>query len=157
MTATAHALVAGTIASKFSDPLTASTLALVSHYIMDSIPHWDFGTNWRARPKKMTGLLALTETTFGIWLSFTLFQKIVPFPLWTLTVMASLFPDWLETPWYIFFAKQNKREPAKSASSFEKLSFGIYKAQNFFHAKAQLPLGILTQMVTVGFFTFLLV
>ncbi|KKU86222.1 MAG: hypothetical protein UY16_C0060G0002 [Candidatus Gottesmanbacteria bacterium GW2011_GWA2_47_9] len=62
MTATAHALVAGAIASKIPDPLAAAALALASHFIMDSVPHWDFGTNWRNRPKSIRGILAIAET-----------------------------------------------------------------------------------------------
>ena len=156
MTSTAHALVAGAIAAKFTDPPTAISLALVSHYIMDSVPHWDFGTNWRSRAKKVTGMYALAETLFGIWLSYTLFRSSVPFVLWALTVAASLLPDWIETPWYIFFAHQKKHAPGDQASLVEKISFQSYKIQSFFHAKAQLPLGILTQVVTVGFFIVLL-
>lgn len=156
MTSTAHALVAGAIAARFNDPVTSVSLALISHYVMDSIPHWDFGTNWRFRPKKITGLLAIAETLLGIWLSYVLFRSTVPLALWTVTVGASLLPDWIETPWYIFFAHQKKHAPDDRASLAETISFKIYKTQSFFHAKAQLPLGILTQIVTVGFFIFLL-
>ncbi len=156
MTSTAHALVAGAIASKFTDPVTSTSLALLSHYIMDSVPHWDFGTNWRFRPKKITGLLAIAETLLGIWLSYVLFRSTVPLALWTVTVGASLLPDWIETPWYIFFAHHQKHAPDGRASLAETISFKIYKAQSFFHAKAQLPLGIITQVVTVIFFLFLL-
>lgn len=156
MTATAHALVAGAVASRFANPATAVTLALISHYIMDSIPHWDIGTNWRTRAKNITGGLAVIETLFGISLSYMLFRSSVPLFLWAITVGASLLPDWLETPWYILFSHHDKHTPVAHASVFEKLSFKMYKIQNIFHAKTQLPLGLITQVVTVGFFLFLL-
>ncbi|MEK7129409.1 MAG: hypothetical protein AAB803_00165 [Patescibacteria group bacterium] len=156
MTATAHALVAGAIASKFADPLTASGLSLISHYIMDSIPHWDFGTNWRLRPKTVTGTLAIGETLFGIALAFWLFSKSAPALTLAACIFASLLPDWIETPWYIFFASAKKKEPSGRAGFVEKLSYRIYKIQNDFHAKAQLPFGLITQVVTVGFFLYLL-
>lgn len=156
MTSTAHALVAGAIAAKFSDPVTAGFLAFASHYLMDSIPHWDFGTNWRTRPKKYTGAFAIFETVFGIGLSYYFFRTVVPLPLYAVTVGASLLPDWLETPWYIFFAHQKKHEPSPRAGTWEKLAFQAYKAQNRFHTKAQLPFGLLTQVATVAFFLFLL-
>lgn len=157
MTSTAHALVAGAIASKFPDPVTAGSLALLSHYIMDSIPHWDFGTNWRSRSKEKTGALAIFETIFGIGLAYFLYRDSVPLFLLAATIGASLLPDWLETPWYIFFSHQKKHEPAQRAGFWEKIAFRIYKAQNLFHAKAQLPLGIVTQVATVWFFLVLLV
>lgn len=156
MTATAHALVAGAIASKFTDPVTASGLAFVSHYIMDSIPHWDFGTNWRLRSKNTTGAFAIAETVGGITLAYMLFQQSAPMSTLTVAVVASLLPDWMETPWYIFFATAKKKEPSSRAGFWEKISYRMYKIQNVFHAKAQLPFGIVTQVVTVGFFLFLL-
>lgn len=152
MTATAHALVAGAIASRFSDPLTASLLSLTSHYLMDSVPHWDFGTNWRDRPKHKTGAFAIVETTVGIALSYYFFGTRLPLWLWASTVFFALIPDWLETPWYIFFAHQTKHKPAKNARIIEKLAYSLYKLPNVFHSKAQLPLGLVTQVVTVIFF-----
>lgn len=155
MTSTAHALVAGAIASKFSDPVTAGSLALLSHYLMDSIPHWDFGTNWRTRQKMVTGMFAILETVFAILVTYSFYRN-VQFFLLTTTLVASLLPDWLETPWYIFFAHQKKHEPGPRAHMWEKISYRIYKEQNLFHAKAQAPLGIITQVVTVAFFLVLL-
>lgn len=156
MTATAHALVAGAIAARFSDPITAGLLALSSHFIMDSIPHWDFGTNWRNRSKHMTGIFAICETAVGIFASYYFFGARLPFALWATTVIAGILPDWLETPWYIFFASQHKHGPGKHAGWFEKFCFAFYKIPNLFHSKAQLPLGVITQIATVAFFLVLL-
>lgn len=156
MTATAHALVAGAIASKFGDPATAILLSLASHYVMDSIPHWDFGTNWRLRPKHMTGFFAIAETTGGIALSYVFFGQHLSFMPWALAVLAAVIPDWLETPWYIFYARQDKSGPGKHASLIEKTAYAFYKLPNIFHSKAQLPLGLVTQVLTVAFFLILL-
>lgn len=152
MTATAHALVAGAIAVHVGDPVLASVLAFGSHFIMDAVPHWDIGTNWRSRSKSTTGALALIDTILGITVAYFLFAGKAPLPVLALAVFFSLLPDWLETPWYIFFAHHKKREPAKNAGFWEKLAFGIYKMENSCHAKAQFPIGALTQLVTVAFF-----
>ncbi len=156
MTATAHALVAGAIATKFTDPITASILALTSHYVMDSIPHWDFGTDWRTRAKHTTGILAIAETIFGIGASYYFFGQYVTLLPWAFIVAISVLPDWLETPWYIFYAHPKKTGPQKNAGMWEKLSFAFYKVPNMFHSKAQFPLGVFTQVATVAFFLFLL-
>lgn len=156
MTATAHALVAGAILTRFQDPLAASLLAFGSHYIMDSIPHWDFGTNWRKRPKSITGLLAIADTLLAFTVAYILFAgKVGVVPI-TMVTVASLLPDWLETPWYILFAHQKKHEPGASAGIWEQIAYTIYKFPNMFHTKAQLPLGLLTQIATVAFFWILL-
>lgn len=156
MTATAHALVAGAIASKFGDPATAGTLAFVSHFVMDSIPHWDIGTNWRNRTKRVTGTLAIADTLIATTVAYFLFKGNVALPTLAVAVVAALIPDWLETPWYIVFARQKKLEPSKHAGFWEKLTYRIYKLENIFHAKTQFPLGALTQAATVLFFLILL-
>lgn len=156
MTATAHALVAGVLASRFPDPRMAFLFSLTSHYLMDSVPHWDIGTNWRLRPKLTTGIFAITETIAGITVAYLVFAAKVPIAHLFLCIAASLLPDWLETPWYILFARQSTNGPSKSAGILEKLTYRIYKIQNVFHTKAQLPLGLFTQVATVAFFFFLL-
>lgn len=152
MTATAHTLVAGAIASRFSDPVTAGALALTSHFVMDCIPHWDFGTNWRARPKWVTGALAITDTLIALTVPYFLFKGNAPLLTLSIAMIASVIPDWLETPWYIFFAHQTKKEPKKKASWLERLTFGIYKLENIFHTKTEFPLGAITQIAAVLFF-----
>lgn len=156
MTATAHALVGGAIAAHFGNPVIAIPIALTSHFVMDSIPHWDFGTDWRARPKASTGAYALLETIFGVGLALVLFHTSVPFALLTATIIASLLPDWLEAPWYIFFAKPKKHGTSKRAGFLEKFSYAFYEIPHGFHTKASMALGLATQVVTVGFFFLLL-
>lgn len=156
MLETTHALVAGVIASHTKDPASALTLSFISHFLMDAVPHWDFGTNWRERRKLFTGLAAITDVLVGFSLGYLLFRHSVPLPLLLSVITVSMIPDWMETPWYIFFANHTKREPAKNAGFAEKLAFRIYKIANRFHAKTNFPLGIATQIVTVLFFWYLL-
>lgn len=156
MTASAHALVAAAIASKVTDPATATVLAFTSHFLLDAVPHWDVGTNWRSRSKHATGLFAIAETITGITVTYLFFGGKVSFPLLTLVMVAALIPDWLETPWYIFFAHQKKKEPGPRANLWEKLAYRIYKMENSFHHKAQFPWGVITQIITVAFFLVLL-
>ena len=152
MLETTHALVAGTIASHIPDPLTAVSLSLLSHFLLDAVPHWDFGTNWRGRRKLYTGLFAIVDVVVGFGISFAVFHNSVdPFLLF-LSVTASMIPDWMEAPWYIFFASHTKKEPAHHAGFFEKLTFGIYTLENQFHHKTGFPLGVITQIVAVAFF-----
>lgn len=156
MTATAHALVAGAIASHVHDPVSAVALAGASHFILDSIPHWDMGTNWRGRSKRKTGAISIVETLLGITVAYFLYLGKASFPVLTACIIASLLPDWMEAPWYIFFARHDKHEPKKNAGFWEKCTYYVYKFENTFHTKAQFPLGLLTQVVTVAFFIVLL-
>ena len=156
MTATAHALVAGAIYRAIPNPTLAIPLAFASHFIMDAVPHWDIGTSWRSRSKLNTGILAIGETLLGITLAYFLFHgKGYDIQLMA-TIVAGEIPDWLEAPWYIFFANQSKHKPGDHAGIWEKLSYKIYRTENVFHAKATYPFGIITQVITVAFFLLLL-
>lgn len=157
MVSIAHILVAGTIARAVPDPILAPALSLTSHYMLDCIPHWDFGTNWRGRSKWTTGAAAITETGIGFGIGWLLFYQSVPPLVLFLSFIASVLPDWLETPWYIFFAEPKKFKPEKNAGFWEKTTFNIYKLQNVFHTKApSMIFGLATQVITVAFFFVLL-
>jgi hypothetical protein len=156
MMATAHLLVAGAIVTKIDDPVLASTLALTSHFILDSIPHWDFGTNWRGRSKFATGVVAIIDTIFGFLFAWILFSKYANPLLLALCLILSVIPDWLEAPWYIFFADPNHQGPKKDAGIIEKIAYGIYKIPNKAHTKAPYPWGVLSQIATVIFFLLVL-
>lgn len=156
MLETTHALVAGAIASQTKDPALAISLSFLSHFIMDSVPHWDFGTRWRDRRKLYTGVFAIVDVIVGFGVGYLVFGQTVALPLLFAVITASMIPDWLEAPWYIFFAKHEKKHPGPRAGFFEKLTFGIYKIENQFHNKARFPLGVVTQIITVAFFFYLL-
>jgi hypothetical protein len=156
MTATAHALVAGAIARAVPNPYLAIPLAITSHFIMDAIPHWDIGTSWRTRSKAVTGALAIGETVLGITLAYFLFRGKVETPLLLSTIIASELPDWLEAPWYIFFAHKNKNGITKKSGFWERCTYRIYRRENMVHAKADVPFGLITQIVAVAFFLLLL-
>ncbi len=156
MTATAHALVGSAIATAVPDPVARVILIVSSHFLLDMIPHWDFGTNWRNRPKHVTGAIAILDTLIGFALAYAFFYNSLGMPWIVLAPALANLPDWLEAPWYMFFARSNKTQPSASASPLEHLAFRVYKIENLFHTKADQPLGIVTQIATVAFFLFLL-
>jgi hypothetical protein len=156
MTATAHALVSGAIVAAIPNPAISLPLVFASHFILDMIPHWDFGTNWRGRTKSNTGIIAIIDTLLGFTLTYFLFIGKVSAPLLLTASALGNLPDWLEAPYYIFFAHQNKKDLTASSSFWEKLTYAIYKTENIFHTKAQFPFGAITQIVTVAFFLLLL-
>lgn len=154
--ATAHTLVAGAIAAKIGNPALALPLAFASHFVLDSIPHWDFGTNWRTRTKFATGMFAIIDTIVGLSLAWVLYAHKVPPLLLGSCLILSVIPDWLEAPWYIFFADHNHKGPKTNATSLEKLTYGVYKLTNKAHTKATFPWGLISQIATVTFFLLVL-
>ena len=157
MVATAHLLVAGAIASRVQNPALAVSLSFVSHFIMDAVPHWDIGTDWRKRTKLTTGATAILDTLIGAILSFAFFRSSAPsVPLLLACMAASVLPDWLETPWYIFFADPRRTKPKKNAGVGERIAYRMYKLSNAFHRKTSFIFGTATQIATVLFFLLLL-
>ncbi len=156
MMATAHTLVAGAIAFSVRDPILAPTLALASHFFLDSIPHWDFGADWRKRTKAVTGAFASIDTVLGLSLAYLLFGKITHPSVLIPSLLFSLIPDWIEAPWYIFFANPKRIGPKPNATILEKICYSFYKLTNFAHSKAPFPRGVITQLITVLFFLLLL-
>lgn len=141
MTALSHAIIGAAIALKIKNPAIAGSVAFGTHFICDAIPHWDLGTNWRLRPKIVTGTLAICETLFSIVVVFWLFLRLVGSPaLLLLTMSLSLLPDWLEVPYYITMPHS------------PKIFYYVYKVQSYIHSRLEAPWGILTQIVVVGLF-----
>jgi hypothetical protein len=158
MTSTAHALVAGAIVAAVPNPELSLPLAFASHFIMDAVPHWDFGTNWRTRSKSATGAIAIADTILGFTVAYFAFGGKVPLPIFLCGIALGNLPDWLEAPYYIFFARNRSKTNgvSKRAGFWETLTYRIYKTENVFHNKAGYPLGVITQIATVAFFLLLL-
>jgi hypothetical protein len=156
MMATAHTLVAGAIAANFGSPILAPILALGSHFLLDSIPHWDFGTDWKKRTKRATGVFAIIDTVIGFSLSYILFHTRVPSLILIPCLILSVLPDWLEAPWYIFFANPKHHGLKPHAQPIEKIFYGFYTLTNRFHSKAPFPWGLISQIVVVTLFLLVL-
>jgi len=150
MMAIAHTLVAGAIAAKVGSPILAPTLALGSHFILDSIPHWDFGTNWKKRTKFATGAFAIVDTLISIALAWIIFTPITNPYILGLCIIMSLLPDWLEAPWFMFFASEKYTKPSKHATFLERFFYKVHQTTNLFHTKTTFVLGIFSQILTVA-------
>lgn len=144
MTATAHALIGASIASRIVNPIIGIPVAIASHFAADLVPHWDAGTNHR----KKTKLRLRTEAVLDVLLGFALvmiifrsFAVIHPVYLFTMVISAQL-PDWLEAPSWMF----NLKVPP-----FSWMDFLSHKVQS----RMQLPWGLVTQIVIVGFIVLL--
>lgn len=136
MTATAHSLIGASIARLSPNPYLSIPLAILSNFLMDFIPHWDTGTNWRHRPKMLTALFTSIDVALGILVAFLIFgKKTNPFYLLIL-VFAATLPDYLEAP-YLFLGW-----------NFPPFSW-FYRLQSKFHAKNGLPWGLTTQFIII--------
>ena len=139
MTATAHALIGASLATRISNPLLGIPIAILSHFIADLIPHWDAGTNHRQKSIMRLRAEATLDVLLGFALVIILFRNFAqtnPMYLFTMVIAAQL-PDWIEAPSWMFGFK---------VPPFSWLDWLGHKLQS----RLQLPWGLVTQIVVVG-------
>lgn len=136
MTATAHALVGGAIASTIPDPAVGLSLSFISHPLLDLIPHWDFAENWRTKKTSKLFLEASVDLGVGVILAYFLFG--INTNLWYFLgcILVSEIWDIIEAPYWILGWK------------FPPFSW-IFNIQSNMQGRAKLPWGIITQIVTI--------
>ena len=143
MTATAHALIGGAIAASIPNPAISLPLIALSHPIADMIPHWDFGFNWRQKPKMTLFAQCCADLGVGLILSYLLFGRNLDFWYFLFAVTLSEAWDIIQVPYWFFDWK------------FPPFST-FYNVSHQINSKAQLPWGVLTQAATVGGLVFAL-
>lgn len=143
MTATAHALVGGAIAYSVQNPALGIPLSLLSHPVLDMIPHWDFGWGWRKKTKLKLFCEASLDLTVGIVASYAVFGQFINIYYFLACVLGSILWDLLEIPYWFF--------------NWRFFPFStLHSIQHHIQGRAKLPWGILTQVVTVGIFIIIL-
>lgn len=137
MTAAAHALVGGAIASSVSNPALGLTLSTVSHPLLDIVPHWDLGWGWREKPKIVLLVQSLGDLFLGTLAAFVIFysSNINPWYFFACILLSTGW-DIAEGPYLLF----NWRFPPFS---------WVYKFQSELQGKWALPWGLLIQVIAV--------
>lgn len=136
MTATAHALIGGVIASSVPNPALGITLSAISHPIADMIPHWDFGLGWKKKSKALLFLQSFGDLIFGVILTFLIFGSATDHLYLLICILISESWDILQMPYLLF----NWKFPPFST---------FYNFGHQTNTKAKIPWGILTQAATV--------
>lgn len=137
MLAASHALAGAAIAAASPTPTVGFIIALLSHPLLDFIPHWDLHTRYTRRSRFNLIALSLTDAALGILPGIWLFGHLVPWPQLLLTMLLAQVPDWLEAPYHLF----DWRFPPFST---------IKHLQHLWHHKLRLPWGLIIQIVFLG-------
>lgn len=139
MTATGHAIIGTVIAAKIGNPALAIPIAFASHFVADSLPHWD--TSYHRRQKSKIKFFIQTVLDFGIGLiaSYLLIQLFFPttnlFYAFFMIIVAQL-PDWITAP-YLFFDW-----------NFPPFNW-TYKFGKIFDTHLGMPWGVINQVAIV--------
>lgn len=144
MTATAHALIGGAIASSVSSPGLALFLSAASHPLVDLIPHWDVGRDWRKKTKTELFLEASADLILGFIISYLIFGRSLNFWYFLAVIFVGEVWDILEAPYWFF------------NWNFPPFSW-VYQIGHRCQGRASfLPWGFLTQVATVGIIIWIL-
>lgn len=138
MLALTHSIVGASIAKLAPTPAAGYLLAVISHPILDSIPHWDMRTRHVKRPIKKIISYSLLDASLGFILGFLLFSNLVPAEQLLITIFAAQSIDWFEAPYTVLNFK------------FPPFSW-VKRFQHFAHQKLPFPDGLYTQLIVIFF------
>lgn len=140
-----HAITGAVIAYKLGSPLISLPIALLSHFLLDLLPHWNPSLTKEKKQKGRLGtktkLLIYADCFWGLILGLWVAAKTLPDWPKLLVVLAgclaAILPDLVEAP-YFFFGRQNK------------FISKLMEFQNRHQWKASMVPGILFQVIYLG-------
>jgi len=124
---TPHVAVGAAIAMKVGNPLLALPLALLSHVVLDRIPHWNphFYTEMKkyGKPTTSSTTLAVVDTFAALGLGLAVANSALPDTAKAVTVVAccllAVLPDQIKSPFF-FFKEARKYNWFKKYVMFER-------------------------------------
>ncbi len=126
MLETPHVALGAAIATKIPNPYIALPLALLSHFVLDRIPHWNphFYTETKkyGKPTKQSTSLALVDSLAALGLGLAIAGRSLPdtgkFAIIVLCCLLAVLPDQIKTPF--FFVKKTRDGWLKRWVNFER-------------------------------------
>jgi|GEM_PF-2360925 len=101
MIATTHILAGAAITAKIKNPILVILLALLSHFILDIIPHRDPRFKRRLSHILLVSLDPILGATYLLFL-LIFFKIAVNWPLLILVIMIVTLPDFLSLAYFLF-------------------------------------------------------
>lgn len=144
---TAHVVVGAAVGAAVGNPVGGLLLGILSHHLLDLIPHWDVGSFYAPTfdPPKLTRRDVLIAAVDGLVAVGLLWFMAVTFggsQVWALVAggVGGLLPDiWHHIPWW----KSRSRQ-------ITKRWFSLHERWHWTVAQSQMGWGLLTQVVAIG-------
>lgn len=110
MLETPHVAIGAAIAAKIPNPFISIPLALVSHIVMDQVPHWNphsyTEVQKHGKISNNTKYLAIIDVAVSLGLGFFIASKSLPDYNHALVILlssfAAVFPDVIKSPYFLF-------------------------------------------------------
>jgi len=108
MLETPHVFVGAVIASKIPNPLIAIPLAFASHFILETVPHWNPHLNTETekfgKPTKKSTIITIVDSTVALVSGSLIAWQALPNTNQAILILAcclaSVLPDLLEAPYF---------------------------------------------------------
>lgn len=140
MTATGHAIIGTVIAAKIGNPALAIPIAFASHFVADSLPHWDTGYHRKQKGRTSFFFQSAADVLIGFLASYAIIRVFFPgtdLIYAFLIILVAQSPDWLTAP-YLFF-------------DWNIPPFNwMYKLQKLFDTHMGMPWGFINQVAIVA-------
>jgi len=139
MLSTTHSLASALIVTKVSSPILSFPLIIISHYLMDAVPHWDTGSGLSKglKSKKRAFYQTLIDLFIAALAVFFLFQLgKSPSPKLLFGFILGISPDLIEAPALFLDCRPF---PIKQ----------LEKIHDYFHHSWSLPQGLIPQIVLI--------
>jgi len=126
-----HIVTGGIIAYKIKSPLISLPLALVSHFALDLLPHWNPHISEEKKKfgkitKKTFAIIfvdCLAGLIFGLTLAISVFPDFKKSIVILLGCLLGSLPDLIEAPYYFF---KQKKSPLQKISKLQgKLQWNV--------------------------------
>lgn len=145
MLETPHVIIGAAIATKIPNPLIAIPLAFASHFVLETIPHWNPHLNTETQkyggPTKKSTIITAVDASVALAAGSFVAWQAMPDTTRSITILAaclaSVLPDLIEGP-YFFLHLRNKN--IKKWIDFQKS----------LQSDTTPLLGLLTQAMTVA-------
>jgi glycerol uptake facilitator-like aquaporin len=122
MTAVNHALTGSIIAAAIAYPIVGLPLALLSHFALDSLPHFGAHTVTNPKTKEFRAILVTDSILTAVLLIFTAFATYRVGMNWVVVFLGG-FLGWLpDVMWYKHYQSDLRGEPKQwdTVRSFHK-------------------------------------
>ena len=115
MLETPHVFSGAAIATKIPDPLIAIPLAFASHFILETIPHWNPHLNSETKkygyPTKKSTTITIIDSSIALISGSFIAYQALPNTGHAITILAACFasvlPDLIEAPYFFLKIKNN--------------------------------------------------
>ncbi|MEK7497429.1 MAG: hypothetical protein AAB656_00745 [Patescibacteria group bacterium] len=126
MLETPHVAIGAALAVKVGNPYLAIPLALLSHFVLDRVPHWNphFYTEMKkyGKPSKKSTTLAIIDSLVALGLGLTIAASALPDTNKAILVVVcslmAVLPDQIKAPF--FFFKDKRKGLLKKWVIFER-------------------------------------